>query len=75
MRVQALSLRVQALSLLVAGQVDHRPRYYGAAMGTEAVRFLVLWMEPAVRPANGNARVECRERLGGLLNFYYRPAA
>ncbi|HEX8106585.1 MAG TPA: hypothetical protein VF516_02605 [Kofleriaceae bacterium] len=31
--------------------------------------------EPAVRPANGNAPVERRERLGGLLNFYYRPAA
>ncbi len=24
--------------------VDHRARYHGAAMGTEAVRFLVLWM-------------------------------
>ena len=31
--------------------------------------------EPAVRPANGNASVEHRERLGGLLNFYCRPAA
>jgi transposase InsO family protein len=31
--------------------------------------------EPAVRPANGNAPVERRERLGGLLNFYYRHAA
>ena len=29
----------------------------------------------AVRPANGNAPVERRERLGGLLNFYYRLAA
>jgi hypothetical protein len=31
--------------------------------------------EPAVRPANENTPVERRERLGGLLNFYYRPAA
>jgi hypothetical protein len=31
--------------------------------------------EPAVRPANENTRVERRERLGGLLNFYYRRAA
>jgi hypothetical protein len=31
--------------------------------------------EPAVRPANSNAPVERRERLGGLLNFYYRRAA
>jgi hypothetical protein len=25
-------------------QVDHRPRYDDDAMGTDAVRFLVLWM-------------------------------
>ena len=31
--------------------------------------------EPAVRPANENTPVERRERLGGLLNFYYRRAA
>ena len=31
--------------------------------------------EGAVRPANNNAPVERRERLGGLLNFYYRRAA
>jgi hypothetical protein len=29
----------------------------------------------AVRPANNNAPIERRERLGGLLNFYYRHAA
>jgi hypothetical protein len=31
--------------------------------------------EHAVRPANDNAQIERRERLGGLLNFYYRRAA
>jgi hypothetical protein len=31
--------------------------------------------EPVVRSANGNAPVERREQLGGLLNFYYRSAA
>jgi hypothetical protein len=31
--------------------------------------------EQAVRPANSNAPVGRRERLGGLLNFYYRRAA
>ena len=36
---------------------------------------LLTLAEQAVRPANGNASVERRERLGGLLNFYYRPAA
>jgi putative transposase len=31
--------------------------------------------ELAVRHTNGNAPVERHERLGGLLNFYYRRAA
>jgi putative transposase len=31
--------------------------------------------EPVMRPANDNTPVERRERLGGLLNFYYRRAA
>jgi putative transposase len=31
--------------------------------------------ERAARPANSNAPIERRERLGGLLNFYYRRAA
>jgi putative transposase len=31
--------------------------------------------ERSMRPANSNAPVERRERLGGLLNFYYRRAA
>lgn len=37
-------MRIQALSCSSQAQVDHRQRYHGAAMGTEAVRFLVLWM-------------------------------
>jgi hypothetical protein len=31
--------------------------------------------QDVVRPANNNAPIERRERLGGLLNFYYRRAA
>jgi len=31
--------------------------------------------EHAARLVHSNAPVECRERLGGLLNFYYRRAA
>jgi hypothetical protein len=31
--------------------------------------------EQPMRPANSNAPVERRERLGGLLNFYYHRAA
>ncbi|MFH0901580.1 MAG: hypothetical protein V2A73_13210, partial [Pseudomonadota bacterium] len=30
---------------------------------------------PLQQPANTNAPVECRERLGGILRFYYRLAA
>jgi hypothetical protein len=37
-------MRIQALSCSSRAQIDHRQRYHGAAMGTEAVRFLVLWM-------------------------------
>ena len=32
-------------------------------------------LTPASAPANGNGRVRRRERLGGLLGFYYRDAA
>ena len=49
---------------------DHRERNH-QGMGNR----LLTPTEPAVRPANGNAPVERRERLGGLLNFYCRPAA
>jgi hypothetical protein len=31
--------------------------------------------ELAMQPANGNAPVERHERLGGLLDFYYRRTA
>src|SRR4029079_3738911 len=30
------AMRIQALSWFASGQVDHRQRYHGAAMGTEA---------------------------------------
>jgi putative transposase len=36
---------------------------------------LLMPAEQAARPANSNAPVERRERLGGLLNFYDRRAA
>jgi hypothetical protein len=35
---------------------------------------LVIPAEQPMRSANSNAPVERRERLGGLLNFYYRRA-
>jgi transposase InsO family protein len=36
---------------------------------------LLTSAERAMRPASSNAPIERRERLGGLLNFYYRRAA
>lgn len=36
---------------------------------------LLMLTEPTKRPANVNAPIDRRERLGGLLNFYYRRAA
>ena len=36
---------------------------------------LLTPFEHAARPANNNSPIERRERLGGLLNFYYRRAA
>ncbi len=36
---------------------------------------LLITPDQPMRSANSNAPVERRERLGGLLNFYYRRAA
>jgi putative transposase len=30
---------------------------------------------PVVAPTPGHGRIVCRERLGGLLKYYHRPAA
>ena len=32
-------------------------------------------VEPAARVGGNNGKVECRERLGGILKYYYRAAA
>jgi hypothetical protein len=37
-------MRIQALSLLAAGSGRSPAGYHGAGMGTEAARFLALWM-------------------------------
>jgi len=36
---------------------------------------LLMPAELVARPDNNNAPVECLERLGVLLNFYYRRTA
>jgi putative transposase len=32
-------------------------------------------IRPVVAPTQGHERIACRERLGGLLKYYHRPAA
>ena len=32
-------------------------------------------LEPSVKVGSTNNPIHCRERLGGMLNFYYRNAA
>lgn len=32
-------------------------------------------IEPGEDVGNSTGEIECRERLGGLLNYYYRKAA
>ncbi|HEV3340076.1 MAG TPA: hypothetical protein VG125_06955 [Pirellulales bacterium] len=32
-------------------------------------------IEPGAEAGRATGEVECRERLGGLLNYYYRAAA
>jgi len=55
-------------------------------MTAEPLQFLLMvmagWVNlenqlltPAAPPANDNAPIARRERLGGLLNFYFRCAA
>jgi hypothetical protein len=56
----------------VSEYVDH----YHRERNREGVgNRLLTPAEQAVRPADENAPVERRERLGGLLNFYYRGSA
>ena len=78
-----LSIKSECLSKLVPLGESHLRRavseyveHYHRERNHQGVgNRLLTPAEPAVRPANGKAPVERRERLGGLLNFYYQPAA
>ena len=78
-----LSIKSECLSKLVPLGENHLRRavseyaeHYHRERNHQGVgNRLLTPAEPAVRPANGNAPVERRERLGGLLKFYCRPAA
>lgn len=48
--------------------MEHVAIDLGSRLGNELI-------EGTPSPANTNGRVERRERLGGLLNFYTRNAA
>jgi hypothetical protein len=49
--------------------------HYQGERNHQGVGNRLLTPEQSMRSANSNAPVERRERLGGLLNFYYRRAA
>jgi hypothetical protein len=49
--------------------------HYHGERNHQGVGNRLLTPEQSTRSANSNAPVERRERLGGLLNFYYRRAA
>jgi putative transposase len=78
-----LSIKPECLSKLVPLGESHLRRamseyveHYHRERNHQGIgNRLLTPAEQPVRPANGNAPVERRERLGGLLNFYDRRAA
>jgi putative transposase len=54
---------------------EYVAHYHGERNHQGVGNRLLTPAEPTVRSANGNAPIERRERLGGLLNFYYRRVA
>jgi putative transposase len=78
-----LSIKSECLNKLVPLGERHLRRavseyiahYHGERNHQGLGNRLLTPAEQAVRPANGNAPIECRQRLGGLLNFYYRRVA
>ncbi|HEU4734843.1 MAG TPA: integrase core domain-containing protein, partial [Kofleriaceae bacterium] len=78
-----LSIKSECLSKLVPLGESHLLRavseyieHYHLERNHQGVgNRLLTPAEQAARPANGNAPVERRERLGGLLSFYHRRAA
>ena len=77
-----LSIKSECLSKLLPLGEDHLRRavleyieHYHRERNHQGVgNRLLVPAEPAAQAANGNAPVERRERLGGLLNFYCRRA-
>ncbi|HEX3757462.1 MAG TPA: integrase core domain-containing protein [Kofleriaceae bacterium] len=76
-----LSIKSECLSKLVPLGENHLRRavaeyveHYHRERNHQGVGNRLLTSAEQVRPANGNAPVERHERLGGLLNFYYRHA-
>ncbi|HEY0992529.1 MAG TPA: integrase core domain-containing protein, partial [Kofleriaceae bacterium] len=78
-----LSIKSECLSKLVPLSESHLRRavseyvahYHGERNHQGVGNRLLITADQPMRSANSNAPVERRERLGGLLNFYYRRAA
>jgi hypothetical protein len=64
--------RPKTQTIIDRGDVAH---YHGERNHQGVDNRLLVPVEEPMRSANSNAPVERRERLGGLLNFYYRCAA
>jgi len=69
---QVIPLGERHLRRAVREYVAH---YHGERNHQGVGNRLLTTAEQPRRSANSNAPVERRERLGGLLNFYYRRAA
>jgi hypothetical protein len=54
---------------------EYVAHYHGERNHQGVGNRLLMQAEQPMRAANSNGPVERRERLGGLLNFYYRRAA
>ncbi len=66
---QIIPLGEQHLRLVVREFVEH----YNAERHHQGLRNRLIDPEPM--PENDNGSIHCRQRLGGLLNFYHRGAA
>jgi putative transposase len=70
-----LSIKSECSSKLVPlGGIEYIERYHRERNHQGVGNRLLTPFEHAGRPANNNAPIERRERLGGLLNFYDRRA-
>jgi hypothetical protein len=68
-KVVKLPLGEAHLRLVVREFVEHyNAERHHQGLGNQLI-------DPELIPVNDNGSIQCRQRLGGLLNFYHRGAA